>query len=397
MQITKKTNVCLRFFSSLFFFVLLSVFSTISAADLRKGETVDMDETIKEDLYAGGGEVNLKGSVAGDANVIGGKGTVSLKVDRDLNIAGGDFRLDSRVGDDLHVFAGEVEINGVIGGDVFIVGGDVTIGKEAKIAGDVFVLAGYLKVYGAINGSLNVLGGNVIANGIIGKDFKLRASESSIGGVVGGNASLSAKTLVIGDKARFEKSVEYGSGNEVDFKNSVVNGKAVINPELIQDEKPYWILLPFFGIILLAWVLLVMFLLNRYLGQFLKESSQYLQKNFITGFGTGVLYFIGLPVLMIVLTALLFTIPFAVVLCCLYTISIIFARPATAVILSYLIQERTGKTWNFARQYLVSLGLYVLLFITGHIPFIGWAITALAVGASFGSALQTAWAKRQTA
>jgi hypothetical protein len=132
------------------------------------------------------------------------------------------------------------------------------------------------------------------------------------------------------------------------------------------------------------------------MAEFLKNSSQQLQENFLAAFGTGVLYFMGIPVLIILLTVLLFTIPFAIVLCCLYTITLIFARPATAIILAHVLQRRSGKTWSSGRQLLTSFGIYLLIVMISYLPFIGWPVACIIVGASVGSALQVVWAKRKS-
>ena len=376
-------------------FIYLASFggvATMQAAELKVGKSLVIDKKFNDDVYFSAGEIVFKGQVNGDANLVAGELTLNADVSQDLNIISGSAAVTSNVSDDVHIVTGQGTISGKIKGDVFVTGGEFKILDGAVIYGDLYIAGGNVKVIGDVKGKVVVAGGNIVLAGNIGKSLKIRSGKADISAKVRGVTSISTRNLKLNSKAKFYGDINYWSKEEVDFSANLAkkNIKVTYDETLKKTYDTPWGLIVFFSIVFLLSVLLTIYVLLRYLGRRLEESSDYLQTNFLGSFGAGVLYFIGVPVILLLLFVTFVAWPFAMVLSYVYVLTFVFARPATSIMLAYYLQKRSGNTWSLKKLYFASFGLYLALAFIGFIPIIGWLFMIVLISGSVGSILQVA-------
>ena len=130
------------------------------------------------------------------------------------------------------------------------------------------------------------------------------------------------------------------------------------------------------------------FILNRFGGHFLKESSEYLRQNFISAFGTGALYMLLAPVAAFLMMIFVISFPFGVLICSIYCFSWLFAWPLSALLLTWWISERSVTEWSRIRMYLTAIGIYVVLMLVMWVIFLGWLANMILIAAVFGAIIQ---------
>ncbi|MES0491332.1 MAG: polymer-forming cytoskeletal protein [Leptospirales bacterium] len=357
------------------------------ASEIKTGKNVTIDEMLGEDLYAASDNVTVISIIQGDANLVGKVITVTSGVSGDLNIIGSEVKIVSNVGDDIHLLGKTGSITGTIDGDVFVAAGDLVIEKNSLIKGDLYIAGGDIKIYGKINGSVFIVGGDVVLAGETGKELKLQAGNTTIIGSIHGKATIGSNQLKIDPQARFYSDVEYWSENDVDFGKSVIAGEARYSAELEQTFKPPYKFIIIFILLWLASSAFTIYLLNRIFGTFFKESSVYLKEKFLASFGTGILYFIVFPILIVILAITVVAFPFAVVFAFVYTLTFMFARPISAIMATYWLQNRLGKEWSRKRIFITGYGIYLGIVFIRFIPIIGWLAEAVFISACIGSGI----------
>lgn len=100
------------------------------------GGNVNILGSVGGDLFAGGGNVMVMGPVSEDAAVAGGSVNISGNILKDLRVAGGSVNISGNVGGELMVAGGNVYINGTIGEDLIIRAGEVRLGPNALVKGN---------------------------------------------------------------------------------------------------------------------------------------------------------------------------------------------------------------------------------------------------------------------
>lgn len=152
-----------------------------AAADVRTGSSpsVGKGEKVSGDLYLFGGDVQIAGTVAGDAVVSSGRLNVSGPglVGGSLSILAGDAEIDGTVDGSVRIAGGNVTIRGHVGRDVVAAGGRVTIEGTAAVGGDLIVAGGDVSVLGPVKGDVRGNMASLTIDAQIGRDVRVRADD----------------------------------------------------------------------------------------------------------------------------------------------------------------------------------------------------------------------------
>jgi len=171
----------------------------VQAADVRQGPTmvIGSGETIDDDLYAGGGTVDVEATV--NASVIVGGGTVTIggTVSRDVLVGGGTVNVTGDVKGSIRAAGGNLTISGPVAGDVVATGGMVTLQSRAGVGRDVLVGAGSTTIAGPVTRNVRAGGGDLTINA-----------------AVGGDVQANVNTLHLGNGAAIQGKVTYRSDNQ---------------------------------------------------------------------------------------------------------------------------------------------------------------------------------------
>jgi hypothetical protein len=360
---------------SFVFIPLLLLFSISLQAQFMGGEKVIISEPYPDDVYIAGGEVSINAPVYGDCVLAGGNISVNDTVASDLIIGGGDIEINGFIGDDVRVAGGNVTITGEIMDDLIVFGGDVKISPQSVIHGNIVSYSGEVAMDGRVKGGAKMSGGQI-----------------SIDGTIEGPATLSAGNLIIGQNAQFLSNVGYWSENgEVDFGNSVQNGEARYDTSLGWETNNYsdettWIGISFFfGFMFILGGLLLLLLLEWAFGSWFTEASNQVMAGWPRSLGIGVLYVIGVPVLILFSFIIIIGIPVGLFATFLYLFSLFFGNFVAALILTHLWKARKGKNWNVLITALVALLVAIVIQLLTSIPLLGALISFIVLCISYGA------------
>lgn len=115
---------------------------------------VPAGETIRGDLIASGGSVQVNGRVEGDLVAAASQVTVAGTVTGDVLSGAGETTISGTVDGDVRAGTGRARIEGSIGEDVLLGAGQATVARGATIGGDLIFGAGQMSLDGAVAGSV---------------------------------------------------------------------------------------------------------------------------------------------------------------------------------------------------------------------------------------------------
>lgn len=377
--------------------ILVSGFLSLQAAEPKARERIEISTPQNDDLYLAGEKIIISAPIKGDLTAAGSSITVSDSIHGDLLLAGGDILITGYVADDIRVFGGTINIQGRCGGDLIIIGGTVNIHSTARVMGDVIVMGGQIEINGNIEGTLKVYGGNITVSGRVNKDVEIKGGELYFNGIVTGNTVIATEKLNLGPQARLERQVRYWTEDgEISFDNAAAN--AQYDPSLGEGfEDKGWtgagmafLLFSLFASLLLSILLIFVF------GRYFSRGSHHLQSDFFKNFGFGILYVLGVPVLIALLMVTIIGIPLALLFLGIYLFTLVFAPTFSAVIITYWLKWRNKKEWGNWLMVLISGGIFLAFCLVLIIPFVGWLVGIFVVGASFGAILSGAFHRRIT-
>jgi len=198
---------------SIFIFTALLIPTAVGAATFSGSEMYSLGsgEIVSDNLYVGGGDVTVGGSVEGDAFIGGGSVTFSGTVRDDIAIGGGNVTTLGSVGGDARIGGGNLVIGGPIGGELIAGGGTVKVLSNTTVGADLVLAGGAVTFAGIAGGDARFAGGQVVIDGTIRGDVIVDVDD----------------TLVLGNNARIDGSLVY-RGARADMleqqSGAIVNG-----------------------------------------------------------------------------------------------------------------------------------------------------------------------------
>ena len=383
----RKLVICLSSIIIIFFGACPSY-----GSDFKGGERVSITEPVIGDLYVAAGEIDVRAPISGDLVVAGGEISVEDSVMQDILIAGGQLYLNGFVGDDIRAAGGRIKITNRITGDLVVFGGEINIQEDAIIDGDLRVFGGEVYIRGVIKGAIKSSGGKIYFRGTAEGDVELQAEELEIDGEIKGRSTLVAENIILGDQAKFYQEVEYWREDaEMDFGTSLVNTSARYDIELKEigkDRGPFGLAFGPLGLIYVLSILLILILLNFLFNRPLAQAGERLNQEPTRSLGYGAAYFIGLPILVVLLLVTVIGIPIALLFLALYAFSLLFGLSITSVVAAKAMKIKYNyKHWGTWMLVLVSAGVFVVLKLLTLIPFIGWLFYLIVLVVAFGAIL----------
>jgi len=205
-------------------FRLAMVIGVVAWTGLALAQRVAESGVVQEatdDLYAAGGEVEVRAPVNGDAVLAGGTVSVSGDVRDDLIAAGGDVSFSGKVGDDARLAGGSVNVTGAVAGHAVMAGSEIRVGTGSSI-GEWAWLAG----------------GHVIMAGTVGGELKVAAGTVELRGQVNGNAELAGEEIRIADGAVINGDLTWRSKSEPHIgQGAVITGEVREGEPLPESQR----------------------------------------------------------------------------------------------------------------------------------------------------------------
>ena len=353
---------------------------------------VTISHVVTDDLYTAGGEVLVKAPIRGDLIAAAGTVFVQDSIYQDLTLAGGTLEVSGWIGDDILAMGGNIRLRESVQGDVLVMGGDVRLDESALVEHDLVVMGGNVRVVGNIRGNVTVRGGQVVLDGECGRNLDVKGGEVVVNGVVRGTSTLAAESIELGPEAQLYGDVRYWvpEGYQApDFSAVLVGSTARLDPTLDMSQEFSWwdSPLPWFSVALayLLAVVLMIVLIHWLFPHAMELASTALRDNFMQCFGYGVLYLIGVPLLIGLLFISLVGIPPGLFVLFLYGFSLAFGHIITSVVAAYALRDYYHYDWGKGVLMLVSFVIFAVLRVLTLTPFVGFFLSVIAVGACFGA------------
>jgi len=319
------------------------------AMEFRSGQTVGLNDVIKDNVYVSGGTVNVAGTIEGDLYVCGGTINVMGNVTGDVVVGGGTVIITGKIGDDLRVGGGNVIVGGSVGGELMVGAGQVDVLAGANIARGAYIATG-----------------KVIMDGSVGKDLIIRGSE-----------------VMLGDNAKVGGKFEYYAPKEATIASGAkISGATNFHQQVVKkpvriEKFPFFAFLTFWWLVGVAGaIILACFLF--YLWS--KDSKEMITKAFaspgrelIRGF---VLLFI-IPIAAVICSITLIGLPLGLAVGFAYAVLTMLAAAMSGLLGAALLakfmfkKKETEISW-----WLIALALLFLALIK-LIPIVGWFLVFL--------------------
>ena len=354
--------------------LLLSLCTGISFGQAANEGDILIDKVQKDDTYCAGQNVIVNAAIEGDMVMAGGKLIVNDSIDGDMTAAGGELLLNSFIADDVRIAAGRVTLDSEIGDDLVVFAGEVILTERAIIHGDLKCFAGNIEIKGEVKGNLDVKGADVLIDGAIRESSKIVAED-----------------LTLGSNAKFYKEVQYWSDDgEISFNNALVNTEARFN-EALGEEKSQLSLTTFGTRSTSLWLFyilssfLVILVLHALFRNTFADAVEELQQNVLKSFGFGLIYLVGIPLLIILALLMIIGIPLGLFITVVFIFSLLFGHLIAALLLVYYLRHSKQKNWGFWSITFLALICAIVLRLFTMIPYAGIVISAIILSITYGA------------
>jgi len=354
--------------------LLVTLCSMVAYSQTDSEGDILITTTQQEDTYLAGGNIQVDAAIRGDLVIAGGNLIINDSIYGDFTAVGGEIMLNSFVEDDARVAVGKVTIDSEIGDDLLVFGGEVILTENAKVNGNLKCFAGNVEIYGDVMGELALKGVDVLIDGTVQETSKITGED-----------------ITIGSNAKFYQEVQYwNSEGEVDFKESLVNTEAQFN-ETLGDDKSQLSLTSFGTKSLALWVFyilsafLVILVLHALFKNAFSNAVEGLENNLLKSFGYGLVYLIGIPLLIILALIMIIGIPLGLFITTVFIFSLLFGHLIAALLLVYYLKDRYQKSWGFWGVTFLALLCAVALRLLTIIPFAGVLISVIILSITYGA------------
>ncbi|MBN8852090.1 MAG: hypothetical protein BGO55_26650 [Sphingobacteriales bacterium 50-39] len=342
---------------------------------VESGNTIIIDQPVSQDLYLAGGTIVINAPVHGDLVVAGGKVYINDTVTRDVLIAGGTVVIKGYIGGKVRCMGGNVSLDHLLQGDLLVGGGDISVEKGCVVAGSVLAGGGRLTIYGEVKEDVRVYAGKFLLYGPVGRDLEFRGGTIGIHGRVEGESKLSATDGVeIGYSAVFNGPVRYWSPDTVNFGTSLRAGQAVRDENLAVRTR-HWYFLGGSGALVFLWYLgmaLVLIILLQYLFRpAFQRAGEKVYEQTLRSFGSGLLFFLGVPLLIALAILSLVAMPVGFFLLFGYIFVLLTCGSISSLVAAHWFSSLMGSNGKFWEQVGMAFVFFILLRLILSIPLFG--------------------------
>ncbi len=349
----------------------------LQASDYRavKNIRLAIGDTVNTDLFAFGRNIDILGYLNGDLYAGGQRITIEGVVTDDVVVGGQDLFIRGKVGGGVIFFGRYIHIDGEIHGDVIAFCGQVSISSRAVIHGNLIVGTGELNLYGgSIGGYIKGGGGRIHLDGTVAGYVELEADHISFGP---------------GYDAKEGTSLKLNKPLDQDAENVPADLEVEIRkrPLFFTRGFFYW---SFFSMFLIGVVFTSLF------KNFSRDYVTYAGTEQVKSLGMGLLFLVGIPVVIVILTALVLTIPIALILLAFYLIMLYLSTLFSALYLGDFVITQIKKN-NGSNLLIASLFVGLLIaYLLPKMPYFGWLINLAIICFGFGSFVLYIWKLKQT-
>ena len=256
-----------------------------------------------------------------------------------------------------------------------------------------------MSLYGEVFGDINIYGGTLRLKNNIGGNAIIKAGELNFDGSVSGNMEIQAQSIELGSDALCSGKISYWqSDGEIDFSGVCEN--AIYDELLSFDEKDidYSVLSGILGIgIVIYWVIfilaviIVLIVLEYFFSKYFDLAAYEVRYSFVKSFGYGMLYLIGIPVLIVISFVIIIGFPIGLFALSLYSMSILFANSVVGLCMSHYFRKKSKQDWSTFQVIAYATITVIILKIIFMIPVLGTMLKTIAMASVYGAFLMLAF------
>jgi hypothetical protein len=359
----------------------------LSGCDVRLNDGDTFVREVGSNFFGAGGMLNLTEPVAGDAFLAGGHVSVASEVQGDLIVAGGELSVGGNIGDDLYAAGGNVKLDAIVAGNARIAGGEVAVGPATVVAGALSLTGGRVEFDGDTHDYLQASGATVRVNGVVHGDASVRAEEVEIG----------PDTRIGG------RLIVHGASEPAIPEGAVITGGVEfheISPDRYFEKTGDTVRMVVHGVGTVLWfagVFLAGVLFLFVFPGLSSRAAEAIGREPLKSVGLGFAVLVCVPVIAVMLLITVIGIPLALLLLPLYLLLLFLGWVTTALFVGQkgLAAMRGSQPVTTGWRLLALFLALVLLWLLGHIPFVGGWIRFLALLAGIGALVWQAWSRRE--
>jgi hypothetical protein len=345
--------------------MILVFASPVLAAELRSADTatVASGEVIDDDLYIGGNNIVIDGTVNGDVWAAGRTITINGTVSGSLVVIGQTITINGEIGRAARIAGSEVTVNGTVEGDLLAFGSYLYVNNKAQIGGDL------------------ICGGqNVTINGAVGKNIKGGGEAVTIAGKVGGDVDLGVNKLTIASTGNIGGNLTYISEKEAIIDSgATLQGSTTHKIPEVKKERgiagKVWGKVLGFLMILLIGIIIILIAPRKTI-----STADAIRHQPLPSLGWGAVLLFATPVAAIIVCFTVVGISIGLITLALWGIALYLSQIPVALFLGRLIIRQATVTESRGLQIgALAVGL-IIIGVLRIVPFLGfviWLATAL--------------------
>ena len=321
--------------------ILSSVFATPEIIHQKEEEQpIIIEKTISDDAYITGETIETGGEIQGDAVFAGMNITIEKDIKEDALLLGHTATVNGNIDDDIRVAAHNITINGNIGDDIIAVGKNVTM-NTSTIGGSVIVKAKNVKLL------------NITANEAVNITAKTIFFDSTVSGLV----SLTAQEITFGKNAKITGTLTYSGDIKGIYSDTTL--QSIVNGKIIKEESEYskYPILEDKRFLIAGYLISIIFfsfLMSLIVPKYFKKSVSHILTSPFSRFVGGLIWFIGTPLLALILFFTAIGLPFALTLFALWGLSFLLLPYFCTSVLTALFL-RLFKWEGFFATFVVTI------------------------------------------
>jgi hypothetical protein len=193
-------------------FVLWAYVARTAAQVTGRNVTVGQNQTIEDDLFLAGANVQVQGEAREDVIAAGREIVISGPVQGYLLAAGGEITVSGPVGNDLFAAGGKLRLNAPVADNAVLAGGEIHLQPNAAVQHDAMLAGGEVEVAGKIERDLKLAAGAARLAAEVGGSVRARVGKLTLAptAVIRGNLTVYSPTPPeIAPQAQVLGRVEY--------------------------------------------------------------------------------------------------------------------------------------------------------------------------------------------
>ena len=293
------------------------------------------------------------------------------------------FSVDVEISDIVHgnafVYGQNVNVTGEIYGDLFVLANSLTISKDAVVYGNIFALANDITISGLTSDLYAMTSSSFILDetGYIDRNINLMADSVSLSGQIGRDVNVTCNSLSISESSEkiIGGNLNYTASVEAQIPEGVIGGKVTYTAP-VEVDTSLIILSEIKNIITVLLYAFVVILLTIWIAPKFKDRvCEIISKKSFLSFGIGLLVFFGIIIIAFLL--LIFTAGFGAMIALatvgLLILSFSISNTVFSMAIGKLISNKFNWNGNVA-YVLLSLLVVLILELISYIPYAGGPI-----------------------